>query len=59
MADMEKAARLKALIEEVKELSKELTEEELAQVAGGCARTPEQADARGPLCEESLKPLML
>ncbi|MDR1014670.1 MAG: bacteriocin [Coriobacteriales bacterium] len=35
MTDTEKVARIKALIEEVKQLSKELTEEELEQVAGG------------------------
>jgi bacteriocin-like protein len=65
MADTEKVARLKALIEEVKEISKELTEEELAQVAGGLSRpfgeqAPDQPDdSHGPLCNESLKPLML
>jgi hypothetical protein len=35
MTDTEKIARIKALIEDLQELSKELTEEELELVAGG------------------------
>ncbi|MDR1422707.1 MAG: bacteriocin [Coriobacteriales bacterium] len=35
MADTEKVAKIKALLEEVRELSEELSEEELKQVAGG------------------------
>jgi bacteriocin-like protein len=56
VADTERVARIKALIEELRQLSKELTEEELEQVAGGSVHLsidplPDQDDnGLGPLC---------
>jgi bacteriocin-like protein len=41
MTNEEKVEKIKALIEEINELSKELSEEELKAVAGGGGKTPE------------------